>query len=168
MILAQVLVAKTESVHHAGPEVLDDDIGVRGEKPHDVASGRGAGVHRDRALAPVARLVQRAQPVDRYPDPAPDVPETGALDLHDVGALISEERDRVRAGQRDRQVEDADAREGTGPPTIGVSEPGPPSGHGTNDAFERGRPPGPLYARPYPGAEDQATGGSDSSAAAQP
>ena len=47
-------------------------------------------------------------------DPARDVADAGAFDLHHVGALVGEQRGRVRAGERDREVEDADALQRAG------------------------------------------------------
>ena len=66
-------------------------------------------VDRDRTLAAVAHEVQRAHPVDPHADPACDVADARPLDLDHLGALVGEQRGRVRTGERDRAVEDADA-----------------------------------------------------------
>ena len=42
-------------------------------------------------------------------------PMPGALDLDDVGALVGEQRDRVRPGERDRAVDHPDAVQGPVP-----------------------------------------------------
>ena len=68
-------------------------------------------VDRDRALPAVAHRAQRAHPVDRHADAAADVADARPLDLDHRRALVGEQRDRVRPGERDRQVEDLDAGE---------------------------------------------------------
>src|SRR5262249_54039421 len=47
--------------------------------------------------------------------PAPDVADAGRLHLDHVGALVREDADRPRPGERDREVDDADPSERSGP-----------------------------------------------------
>src|SRR6185295_17243911 len=84
-------------------------------------------------------LRQGAQAVDRDADVPADVAEPGTLHLHDLRALVAEQRDGVRPRECDRQVDDLDPFEGEG------------IAHASNSSLLRLRPPGPLYARPYPG-----------------
>jgi hypothetical protein len=107
---------------------------VRREPPDDLAPFRQVEGDRDRALAAVAHLVQRADAVDLHADPAPDVTDARALDLHDVGALVGEHRAGIWPGGRDREVEHLDALQG----------PLTDHGHSSNSSRVRGRPPGPL------------------------
>ena len=132
-----VLVAEPDLVHHARAIVLQEHIGLRGEAADNVDAVRGVEIHRDRALSSIAHEVQRAHAVDGDADPPTDVADPGAFDLDHVGALIGEQRRGVRAGQGDRQVDDPYARHRTA--------------HSANPACVRGRPSGPVYARPQRG-----------------
>ena len=148
---AQRFVAEAEAVHHAGTEVLDDDVGPTGQLPGDLAPAFGVEADRDRALATVAGLVQRGDAVDRDPDPARDVADTGTFDLDHGCALIGEQRGGVGSGERSREVDDAHARHRTGMSHC--------LAHGMNSFCDLGRPPGPLYASPLPGRTANSTSG---------
>src|SRR5205814_55209 len=99
-----------------------------------------------------------------HADVAADVAETRALDLDHLGALIGEQRDRVGPGERDREIDDLDARERQSLWSRSLRSPLHDAGwegvgslarfarrlltHASNSALVRARPPGPLYARP--------------------
>ena len=56
--LAQHLVAESQRLHHAGAEVLDDDVGRVDQATQDRRVGRVLQVERDAALVAVARLAK--------------------------------------------------------------------------------------------------------------
>ena len=124
-----VVVAEAEPVHHAR-------AGSSGSPRRTSAASRStistpSGCCRSSAIERFPRLhtrKKRAHAVDRDADPARDVADAGPFDLHHLGALVGEERGRVRTGERDREVEDADAlqRAGSG-------------GHATNSATRSAR-----------------------------
>ena len=118
---ADGLVAEPDAIHHARSVVLHDHVGLRRQLRHDRDALGLLQVERDRPLAAVAREVQRAHAVDRHADPSTEVADAGPFDLHHVGALVGDERGRVGTGQRDREVEDADAAEWPGAFGHGIS-----------------------------------------------
>ena len=101
----QRVVADAEPVGDAGPERLDDHVGVVGEPAERVGAGRVLQVDGDRAPRPVPHRVA-AVVAERV--------AAGRLDLDDVGALLGEQQHAERAGDPPRQVEDADTVQGTG------------------------------------------------------
>ena len=113
VLRTEVVGPDAEALDHTGAEVLHHHVGAGDEAVQDLAAGVGVHVDGDAALATIAHLVERAHAVDRHADVATDVAEARTLDLHDVGTLIGQERDRVRTGERDREVDDPDARDGT-------------------------------------------------------
>jgi hypothetical protein len=93
---------ETGPIHRTGAEVLDDDIGLRGQREHDVTTLGTEQVDGDRALATIAHLEQRRDAADGHSDPARDVTQAWSLDLDDLRTLIGEHGRRVRTGERDR------------------------------------------------------------------
>jgi hypothetical protein len=59
----------------------------------------------DRTLAAVAHRVERTGAVHGDTDIAADVAESRPFHLDDLGALVGEQRHRVRTGERDREVD---------------------------------------------------------------
>ena len=93
--LARALEQDAQELEQA--EVLDDDVGLGGEPADDVAPRRCRMSTAIERLPAVADEVQRAHPVHRDADPAGDVADARPLDLDHLGALVGEQRGRVRA-----------------------------------------------------------------------
>jgi hypothetical protein len=84
---------------------LDDHIASCRQFPNDGESLRSRYIERDRALAPVARLKEGRNAVDGNADPSGKVSKAWALDLNDIGSLISEQRCGIGPGERRRYIE---------------------------------------------------------------
>ena len=104
----QLLVAEAPLFEHAGPVVLDHDVGVAGQPLRNLLRTRILQIQRDRAL--VARLhvppkrgavVQMAPRADR-------IATVGGLDLDHVGAELRHHARRERAGDQRAQLEHLD------------------------------------------------------------
>src|SRR5947208_2731264 len=98
----QRVVADAETVHHAGPEALDDHVGGGGELAERVDAGGGLQVARERPARARPHLVAVVD-AERI--------SARRLDFDDVGALLREQQHPERARDAPRQVEDADAVE---------------------------------------------------------
>ena len=100
-------------LERAGPEVLDDDVGGRGEPPEQLLALGRAQVERDAlAAAPFDRPEQRVRTVvavDERADLAHEVAAARLLDLDDLRALLAEQAGAERRGDARAEVEDADA-----------------------------------------------------------
>ena len=100
----------------AGPEVLDEHVGRRGEPAQEVLAVGGAQVERH-ALAsaafdrPEERVLAVVARVDERTELAHEVAAARLLDLDDVGALFAEQARAERRGDARAEVEDAQARE---------------------------------------------------------
>ena len=90
--------ADAESVHHAGPERLHDDVGVGGEPVERLDPFGRLQVDRDRAARTVPHRVT-AVVAERI--------TARGFDLDHVGALLGEQQNTERACDPPRQVEDA-------------------------------------------------------------
>ena len=108
----EIVVAEAEPLERAGPQRLDDRIGLRGELEQPIAALVAAQVERDPALADVQveeaeRLAARVEGCA-----APErVAAVGRLDLDHVGAARREQLRAVRPGDMGCQVEDPQALE---------------------------------------------------------
>ncbi len=110
------LVADIDLAHRCPP--------VRGLRNVDelvavgVAGGRcrhrpGTASRRRSSVSPVADDEQGAHAVDPDTDVAADATDSRAFDLDHIGALVREQCRDVRAGQRDGDLENLDAAEGS-------------------------------------------------------
>ena len=106
------LVAEAEPVHHAGPELLQHDVGALGEqRQHAIARGRVLEVGGDALLAAVEQ-----REVDALLPPARLVAAhllalARPLDLEHLGAGLGQQQRGQRPRQQRREIEDADAVE---------------------------------------------------------
>ena len=98
-----VVVAEAPPGHHAGPVVLDDDVGAGGEIGGDPALVGIAQVEGHAALAAVPQRVAAG---------APQQAVGPVLDEDDVGAVVGQHHRRQRAGHAVRQREHAHAGQG--------------------------------------------------------
>ncbi len=102
---------EAEALERAGPEVLDEHVGVVDERQQHVAVGVVLEVEDDRALVAIDELPPQAFAVARVaPCQAAEGVAVGALDLDDVGAEVGEVASAVGTGEHGRQVEDAQRR----------------------------------------------------------
>ena len=102
--------AEAEPLHHAGPEVLDQHVGLADEAMHQGDRLGMLQVEREAALAGVELAEIGALAVAQRRAQA-HVVALGRFDLQHVGAHVGEQARAVRAGQHDREVEDAEAGE---------------------------------------------------------
>ncbi len=130
---------EAEAVEHAGPEVLQQDVGPLDQRGQHRDAVVALQVQRDGLLVAVGRQEVGRLPfpaalgVDERRPPAPGVvTRPGGLDLHDTGAEVAQHHAGVGAGEGAGEVDD----EGS------VQR----SGHPTNCA--RGRPPSSSSALP--------------------
>ncbi len=113
--LGELLVSQPEATHHAGPEVLDQHVGVADEPSQDVATAIRLQIDRDRLLAAVLcqerrthqLLVQRRIGAKL----ARKVPRFGKLQLDDLRAEQAELIGTERSGEDIGEIEHAHARE---------------------------------------------------------
>ena len=94
--------AEAEAVHHARPEVLQDDVGGAGQPPGQGQAGRVLEVDDDGPLAAVPGGVGRGVP----PRAA------GRVDADDLRALVGQQHPGQRAGDVLAEVDNADAGQG--------------------------------------------------------
>src|SRR5207249_6677234 len=108
----QRLVAEAELLHRPRAEVLDQDVGRRGEAPHEGDAVRLLEIDGDAALVAVVDEVAGGLAVLVRGPRARFVTDARVLDLDHVGAEVSEQRAAVGAGQHAREVHDTDTIEG--------------------------------------------------------
>ena len=93
-----LVVRQPPLVEGAGLEVGDEDVGLLGELEEHLSALRFAEIDRDAALSPIAGdEVRRLEHGRRRREPAALVADPRELDLHDIGAPVSEHRCRLRA-----------------------------------------------------------------------
>ena len=111
--LGELVVAKAHALHHAGAEIVDDDVGVAHEIVDDRLAVGLAQIERDRALVAVEAAEHRiVEPVGIVGDRgAREIAGAGPLDLDDVGAVVGEHLRRARAQHHLGEIDDADARQ---------------------------------------------------------
>ena len=81
---------ESELIHRAGPQVLDDDVGVAGESPKDLAALRVLQIYREAALVPIEPSEVPTFAVRERLEESGEVAASRALDFHDVRAKIGE------------------------------------------------------------------------------
>ena len=96
MICAQILVAEPLAIHHAGAEVLHEDVGVAHQAADELDAAGLADVDADAALVAVEALEVGPADVRRQAAGAVGVANavaaSGLLDLDHVGAHVAEQR----------------------------------------------------------------------------
>ena len=71
LLLGDFFVTEAQALHSAWPIVLDDDVGITDQTPHDLLTPLGAQVHAKAALVAPAEEEEDANPTFRYAS-APD------------------------------------------------------------------------------------------------
>src|SRR5207245_6671692 len=106
-------VAETQALHHARPEVLPDDTGLRAEAQAPGAPRGLRQVEHERLLVAIDREEVRTLAVGQEwrPHRAHRVAAVGRLDLEDLGAHVGEQHRAVRPREHPREVEHAHALE---------------------------------------------------------
>src|SRR5690606_2800340 len=138
-----------------GAEVLDDDVGLLGEREEDLPPAGAAEVGGDRALVAPQRLPPQVYPVLGGAVVAGGVGPVGVLDLDDVGAHVTQVHRGHRAGEEGGGVDDAQAGEGPGRGVTGDGHraTSPSQAQRKPIVAERARPrPGRRYLREWSGA----------------
>ena len=99
----------------AGPQVLDQDVGIAREPLQLLDVGGVLDVDRDRTLVAVGRVKHHRGVVDERRAPHPRVvAAVRLLDLDDVGADVGQDRAGQRTRQRLSDLDHLDARERSG------------------------------------------------------
>src|ERR687895_2042466 len=105
------LVADPEAVHHAGTEVLDDQVAV---PRHPQKGGPATGVlevHRHAALAAVGHRERVALAVDLGGESSRIVPGAGLFQLDDVGPQLGENHRAIGPGQEAGEIQNLEPLE---------------------------------------------------------
>src|SRR5262249_37842618 len=109
---AKGIIAEPETLHRAGPEVLQHDVRLADQLSQDVLAFRSFHVEGEALLAPVhGHEVGRLATDERRP-PARVVALGRLLDLDDLGPHVTEEHGAEWAGEDPREVDDTHAGEG--------------------------------------------------------
>ena len=106
--------AVAETLHRAGPEVLDQHVGPREQTLEERAIGGQLEIEREALLAAVQRQEIRGAILDEGPDAARVGADLGPLDLHDARAEIGEQHRAVRTREHPRQIDDERACQRSG------------------------------------------------------
>jgi len=102
------LVAQSEALHHAGPELLDEDVGPREQRLEAAPAGGALEIDDDTLLGAVqGRIGCRADPEGRRE--LAHLVAAGLLDLDDFRPGLGEHQGGERSGQQGREVEDEEA-----------------------------------------------------------
>ena len=112
ILLVQGVPAVAQLLHRAGPEVLDDHVGLFEQLLEDLALLVVLEVERDAFLAAVDRGEVGRLALDERPVGARVVAALGRFDLDHPRAHLGHQQGAVGAGQDARQVDDDDARQG--------------------------------------------------------
>ena len=131
--LLYVLVGQVEVGHHVGGEVLNDDVGVGGQLQEDLLRFFVAQVEGQAALVAVdVQEIRGLFPDEGRPPLAGVVPNPGALDFDDIGAVVAQHEGAEGTRQGAGQVEHFDAFQwfhiAVSPPPIGPRGPAAQSG----------------------------------------
>ncbi len=114
--LPERFVAVSHPRHHAGAEVLDDDVGLRRDPVEDFLRLRALQVDGERALVAVPgeeiRALRAADPAVVEGHGAEQVALPRPLDLDDVRPHVGKELRRERPLQEVAEIEDGDVGEG--------------------------------------------------------
>ena len=108
-------VAEAHSVHHAWPEILDDDIAHADEFEEQPDTGRVAHIDADVALAGVLLDEVTGKAVDPWTRESGEIAERG-FDLDHVGAHVAQHPRCVRAAEHTGQIEHPNSVERPGRP----------------------------------------------------
>src|SRR5215208_978367 len=108
LLLGDLLVAEAQALHSARPVVLDDDVGIADQTPHDLLSPLGAQVYAQASLVAPAEEEEDANPVQIRLSPRPvALPGSfGRFDLYDVGPEVGQDLDSGGALQEVREAKD--------------------------------------------------------------
>ena len=112
--LAQLWISQAQTVHHAGAEVLEDDVGDAHQVVGQLQRPRLLEVEGNGAFAGVHLLKGRWGLAVHGMGPPRDVQARRRLDLDDVGAQGGQDHAGEGAGGVDGKVSDANAGEGSG------------------------------------------------------
>src|SRR4029079_17783681 len=116
---AQVVVAELLAIHHAGPEVLDEHVGVAHQAWSELPPARLADVDANAALVAVQTLKIEPADMGRQATGAVGVPDavtaSGLLHLDHIGAHVAEQRRAPWPRGLMGHVDDADAVERPAP-----------------------------------------------------
>src|SRR5215213_6368086 len=95
LLLRYLLVSEAQALHSAWPVVLDDDVGIADQTPHDLFAPFGAQVHAKAALVASAEEEEHANPVQIRLSPRPvSLPGPfGGFDLHDISPEVGQDLD---------------------------------------------------------------------------
>ena len=110
---AEVFVPDAHAFDDPGAKVLEQHVRTAHELSQDLLSALVAQVEHERALAAVREVERAGHAAAVRSDVAKDVSETGCLDLDHLGPLICEDRRRKGAGEHGRDVDDANASQGS-------------------------------------------------------
>src|SRR5207245_1804729 len=93
---AQVVVAEAEPLHHAGPEVVHQNVGLAGEPIDRLTTERRADVDRDAALVAIQAPEHGTLAARVFHVHAGEIAGARPLDLDDVGAEVAQHLRRAR------------------------------------------------------------------------
>ena len=111
---AHHVVADAQTVHHPGPEVLDDDIRVPGQPQEDFLALGRLHVQGQALLVAVEGAEARAVVLGLLVPGAERVPLAGGLDLGHLRPQVGQQQRRVGTGDVVGDVEDLDTFECSG------------------------------------------------------
>ena len=97
--------AEAEPLHHARPELLDQDIGLRDHRSEPRQRIRRLEIELDRILAPVEHRERRRRLAEARREAA-HVLSAGPLDFDNACTRLRKEEARQRPGQERREIED--------------------------------------------------------------
>jgi hypothetical protein len=106
---ADVVVTETQAVHHAGPVVLDDDIGGLDERAGLLDIAGILQIERDRALVAIERGEVLAVAVGDGRPRAQRIAALRMLDLDDIGAHVRQQHAAIRPGGDVAKLDDPDS-----------------------------------------------------------
>src|SRR5439155_16663604 len=108
---AQVVVTEAEPLHHAGPEVVHQNVGLAGEPIDRLTTERRADVDRDAALVAIQAPEHGTLAARVFHVHAGEIAGARPLDLDDVGAEVAQHLRRARPQLDLGEVEDRHASE---------------------------------------------------------
>ena len=98
-------------MHHAGAEVLDQDVGGRGQPADRLLAVLGLEVEHDALLADI-ELAEHGAAALAQRRPGPHRLAAVGLDLDDLGAHVGEHARTVGTGDGGRKIQDPEAGKG--------------------------------------------------------
>src|SRR5215207_1526722 len=108
LLLGDFFVSEAQALHSAWPVVLDDDVGIADQTPHDLLAPLGAQVHAKAALVASAEEEEHANPfqISLSPRPVALPGSFGGFDLHDISPEVGQDLDGGGALQEVREAKD--------------------------------------------------------------